>query len=83
MDSERDMAGCRRMWQDRPMPKLIYRANIPGEPKMNECSDCGHVFSGELADIERAFDAHCAEKHNPKQDVNQAAARIVREAIKG
>lgn len=62
-------------------PQLIA-INEPhkSEGKSGKCSTCGTVLcSTTSAELGRVFAAHVKERHND-EDVNQAAARIVREA---
>jgi hypothetical protein len=66
---------------DRPRLKLPPRLIADGDVK--RCSVCGYPFPADvMASIDTAFAEHLRKAHKPGQtseDVNQAAARIVRE----
>lgn len=74
-------------------PKLILEFGTDGIPVSGKCSACGEQMSAGPARVthkeevtkrfEDEFRIHVARKHGPREDVNQAAARIVREATKG
>jgi ribosomal protein L37AE/L43A len=50
-----------------------------------KCSACGADFSGSKMQLVNSFGAHVRQQHKPapKEDVDQAAARILREAAEG
>jgi hypothetical protein len=51
-----------------------------------ECSKCGELIDAKHEDkegLEKLFLAHVKSNHPPREDVNQAAARIIREATGG
>ena len=61
-------------------PHLIADRN----QNVKRCSVCKHPFDAETS-MSRAFAEHVRTAHKPGQiseDVNQAAARVVREATK-
>ena len=58
-----------------PEPHLIRDGN------WNRCSACGYPFSAdEYPSLSVAFAEHLGKAHPTIEDVNQAAARVVREA---
>jgi hypothetical protein len=63
-----------------PVPHLIPDGNL------KRCSVCGYPFQPDVQpSMSVAFADHLSEAHKPGQtteDVNQAAARVVREATK-
>jgi hypothetical protein len=71
-------------------PRLLLRFDVNGFAMSGRCSACAEVISlpshvaqnKETATklLEDEFRSHVKRKHPPRQDVNQAAARIVRAA---
>jgi hypothetical protein len=77
------------MTKQHPEPHITQV--IDGRITQAECSECGEhlplgseVGTAEEQDwkMRMAFRAHFKQKHQSAQDVNQIAARIVREATK-
>ena len=68
------------MAKDTPPPQLIADGNL------KRCSVCGYPFQADVKpSMSVAFAEHLLKAHEPGQkseDVNQAAARIVREGTK-
>ena len=62
-------------------PQLIaINEPVKTEGTRGKCTACGALlYSTTREDLNRLFAAHVQERH-PGEDVNQAAARIVREA---
>src|ERR1019366_5243442 len=62
-------------------------AHLIGDGELKRCSICGYPFPPDAEpSVDRAFKDHLLKAHKPGQtteDVNQAAARIVRETTEG
>jgi len=65
---------------DRFMAKPNLHA-IRGKQNEWECSECKEILSGNKMQVVNSFGAHVRQKHKapPKEDVNEVAARILRE----
>jgi hypothetical protein len=67
-------------------PKLLITHRFAnGVPIAGRCSACRENIDenqppNDAKTIEAAFDLHVRQKHKPAQDVNQIAARIVKES---